>query len=191
MKKTLFSLLTTAMLLTSANVNAQTLSVETVEIEKGGQTELVVNLAEGTAMTALQFKLQLPEGLTADAGSVTLGAATNGHTLSVQPLASGDLLFVLYSMDLKAFNNGELLRIPLSASNEALADLGQLYTVRTATAEAVSHACSNETFNIDPYLLGDINGDDKVDVTDYIGVANIILTGTPSASSRTTTARKR
>ena len=27
------------------------------------------------------------------------------------------------------------------------------------------------------YVLGDINGDGKVDVSDYIGIANIILTG--------------
>jgi hypothetical protein len=30
-----------------------------------------------------------------------------------------------------------------------------------------------------PFVLGDINGDDKVDVTDYIGVANHIMGQTP------------
>ena len=127
---------------------AQTLSVQPIEAQTGEQTEVVVSLTGATAMTALQFNLTLPDGVTVNANGATLGAATDGHTLSVQTLDGGDLLFILYSMELKTFKDGELLRIPVTASSEAIAAAGKLYTVRTATAEAVSHACGDATFTV-------------------------------------------
>ncbi len=134
-----------------ANANAQSLSVQDIEVQTGEETQLVVSLAEGTFMTALQFKLSLPEGVSLKENSgtygTTLGTATDGHTLSVQPLASGDLLFILYSMDQKAFSDGELLRIPLKAGDVAANANGKLYTVRTATAAAVSHPRADVSFS--------------------------------------------
>lgn len=130
------------------SAQAQTLSVQPVETQAGGQTEVVVNLTGATSMTALQFNLKLPTGLNATTSSTTLGAATDGHTLCVQTLDSGDQLFILYSMDLKTFKDGELLRIPVAAGNEAVEATGKLYTIRTATAEAVSHPCADASFDI-------------------------------------------
>ena len=137
-----------AMVAIVGSASAQTLSVQPIEVQTGEQTELVVNLTGGTSATALQFNLKLPEGMTANANSATLGVATDGHTLCVEPLANGDILFILYSMDLKAFKNGELLRIPVTAGNSATNAKGQLYTIRTASAEAVSHVCDNALFNV-------------------------------------------
>ena len=127
---------------------AQTLSVQPIEAQTGEQTEVVVSLTGATAMTALQFNLTLPDGVTVNANGATLGAATDGHTLSVQTLDGGDLLFILYSMELKTFKDGELLRIPVTASSEAIAAAGKLYTVRMATAEAVSQACGDASFAV-------------------------------------------
>ena len=129
-------------------VNAQSLSVQPIEVQVGEQTEMVINLTGGAIATALQFNLQLPEGISVDAYSATLGSATDGHTLNVEPLNNGDLLFILYSMDLKAFKDGELLRIPVTAGNSATNATGQLYTVRTSSAEAVSHTCSDTQFDV-------------------------------------------
>ena len=113
-------------------VNAQSLSVQPIEVQVGEQTEMVVSLTGATEMTALQFNLQLPEGLTAETSSITLGSATDRHTLSVQTLNNGDLLFVLYSMNFKVFKDGELLRISITASNTETTSNGKLYTVRAA-----------------------------------------------------------
>lgn len=140
-----------ALLLSVGNTHAQYLSVQNIEAQAGKETQLVVSLAEGSSMTALQFNLSLPEGVflkdNSNTYGTTLGTATDGHTLSVQSLASGDLLFILYSMELKAFSDGELLRIPLKAGDAATTANGKLYTVRTATAEAVSHPCADATFS--------------------------------------------
>lgn len=134
------------------SANAQSLSVTNIEVQVGEETALVVNLTGGTSMTALQFNLSLPEGMSPKTESgnrgATLGSATDGHSLNVEKLASGDLLFVLYSIDQKAFKNGELLRIPLTAGSTATEANGKLYTVRTATADAVSHTCADVSFSM-------------------------------------------
>ena len=87
-------------------------------------------------MTALQFNLELPDGssITNDA---TLGTATDGHTLSIQTLDSGDLLFILYSMNLNTFKDGELLRIPINIKGDGTV---KLHKVRFADTNAVSYA---------------------------------------------------
>lgn len=126
---------------------AQSLTVQDVEASVGEEAELVVTLADGTEMSALQFNLTLPEGVTFDATRVQLGDATDDHTLCIEPLASGSHLFVLYSEDQKTFADDELLRIPLSAGSEALTAEGQLTKVRTATVDAVSHTCADVPFN--------------------------------------------
>lgn len=130
------------------SLKAQSLSVQPIEVQTGEQTEMVVSLTGGISATALQFNLKLPEGISANANSTTLGSATDGHTLCVEPLDNCDLLFILYSMDLKAFKDGELLRIPVTAGNSATNATGQLYTVRTSSAEAVSHTCSDTQFDV-------------------------------------------
>lgn len=130
-----------------ASSRAQSLAVQDVEASVGEEAELVVTLAGSTEMSALQFNLTLPEGVTFDATRVQLGDATDGHTLCIEPLASGSHLFVLYSEDQKTFADDELLRIPLSAGSEALTAEGQLTKVRTATVDAVSHTCADVPFN--------------------------------------------
>lgn len=134
------------------SASAQTLSVQDIEVQTGGQTVVVVSLTGGTTMTALQFNLKLPEGISyaqsGDSHGAMLGAATDGHTLCVQTLDGGDLLFILYSMDLNCFKDGELLRIPVTAGSRAMTATGKLYTVRTAMTETVSHACGEASFRV-------------------------------------------
>ena len=140
-----------ALTVIAVSATAQSLSVQDIELQKCEQAEIVVNLSGGTAMTALQFNLQLPAGVTANTGNATLGTATDGHTFVVETLDSGDLLFVLYSMDLNAFKDGELLRIPVTAGNTEGTSQGKLYTVRTASIsgdDAVSHACADASFAV-------------------------------------------
>ena len=132
MKRIIYSIL---LALASFSATGQTLSVESIEVEAGGEATLVVSVS-GLASTALQFNLNLPEGVTL-VGSNQLGDATNNHTLSVQTLDNGDHLFVLYSMNLNRFKDGELLRIPININGEGTA---KLYNVRFADTDAVSHA---------------------------------------------------
>ena len=111
------------------SANAQNLSFEVKA------SEATMNISGATDMTALQFCLQLPAGVTIDTSNATLGSATDGHTLCIETLDNGDCLFILYSMDLNTFKDGELLRIPVAASGEV-----KLHTIRYADTDAVSYA---------------------------------------------------
>ena len=144
MKRRLLHLVV-ALMAFAATTMAQSLSVATIETMPGTETTITVNIAGAAQMTALQCNLSLPEGFTL-AGDITLGAAAQGHTLSTNALASGDLLIVLYDLYQSTFTDGTLLTIPVVAAEDAASGEARLYTVHAATAAAVSHTLDNVTF---------------------------------------------
>ena len=85
-----------ALVAIAGSAAAQTLSIAPVEINMGEQPELVVTASGMSNVTALQFNLVLPTGFTLDKDAITKGEAVSGHTLTVQTLEHGGLLFVLY-----------------------------------------------------------------------------------------------
>jgi len=127
---------------------AQTLSVASVEVNPGEQTELVISASGMSNVTALQFNLALPDGAILDESAITKGEAVGTHTLSVQTMANGNRLFVLYNMDLGQIGTGTLLRLPITAGQQAGNFNGSLSTIRTATTDAVSHDCPNANFSL-------------------------------------------
>ena len=160
MKRRIINTIVALMAMATAS-NAQQLSVGTIEAVAGKQTEMTVSLTGATGKTALQYNLSLPAGLTlaettGDYG-IKVGNATKGHTLSVSPLASGDLLIVLYSMYQDTFADGTLMTIPVVTTGENGTTSGTLNTIRTATADAVSSECADVSFNavVTPLTLAD------------------------------------
>ncbi len=127
---------------------AQTLSIAPIEAEAGAKAELVVTGAGLGGVTALQFNLTLPSGITLDEAAITKGSSANSHELSVSTLSSGDRLFVLYNMNLDNLANGELLRLPITVNGDVGTKTGRIRLFRTAMPEAVSHARPNAEFTI-------------------------------------------
>ena len=165
------------------SANAQKLTAEPLEVQKDGQTEVVVKYSgENKRATALQFYLRLPEGLSYaqsdDNYGVTLGKATDGHTLSVEALNSGDLQFVLYSMDFKPLGDGELLRIPVKAGSETMTAKGRFYDVYVSSEWATSLYCLAPSFDVTikgNSIRGDVNEDGVVNGTDIQAIINLIV----------------
>ena len=137
-----------ALLAIAGGATAQTLSVASVETTKGGQAELVVSASGMTGVTALQFNLALPQGITLNESAITKGEAASGHTLSVQTMDSGDRLVVLYHTDLESVSNGTLLRLPITVGQQTGSFSGSLYTIRTASTDLVSHKCNDAAFTV-------------------------------------------
>ena len=134
----------------TAEVKCPAVAVEPVTLEPGKSTTLEVKISNATAMTALQFILSLPNGVTLADNSenygVSLGGATSGHIMSVQPLECGDYLVVLYNMFKDTFSDGTLLSIPVTAGENSVSGTGSLYNIRMSTADAVSHKCDDVSF---------------------------------------------
>ncbi len=135
-----------ALLAIVSSATAQTLSIASVEAKAGEQAELVVSGSGMTGVTALQFNLALPQGVTLNESAITKGEAASGHTLSVQTLDNGDRLVALYHTDLGVVSNGTLLRLPIVVGEQAGSFNGSLYTIRMATTEAVSQKCADATY---------------------------------------------
>lgn len=150
MKQRILSIFAMLSLIVSGAM-AQSLTVADITTEAGQETTITVAIEGAAEMTALQFNLSLPEGFTL-AGDITLGSAAQGHTMSISPLTSGELLIVLYDLYQSTFTDGTLLTIPVVAAEDAASGEVRLYTVRTATAAAVSHTLSDVAFamNIAP-----------------------------------------
>lgn len=144
-------LLATALAGLWGTAQAQTLSVNPITVDAEAQTELCMNIEGATSMTALQFNLALPEGFAFKQNEgnygIELGAATAGHTLSVSELTSGELLVVLYNMNLNTFTDGALLTIPVVAGAEAGTTNGTLTKVRTASTTAVGTECADVNYS--------------------------------------------
>ena len=137
-----------ALLAIVSSATAQTLSIASVEAKAGEQAELVVSASGMTGVTALQFNLALPQGITLNESAITKGEAASGHTLSVQTMDSGDRLVVLYHTDLESVSNGTLLRLPITVGQQTGSFSGSLYTIRTASTDLVSHKCNDAAFTV-------------------------------------------
>lgn len=147
MKRVLFNTIV-ALLTIVSGATAQTLSVASIEAKTGEQAELVVSTSGMSGVTALQFNLTLPQGVTLNENAITKGSAVSSHELKVETLANGDRLFVLYNMDLGLVNNGTLLKVPITIGQQTGSFSGSLSTIRTASTGAVSHECANASFSI-------------------------------------------
>ena len=103
-----------SLLAITCGATAQTLSVASIEAKPGDQAELVVSASDMSSVTALQFNLSLPQGVTLNEDAITKGSAVSGHELVVETMANGERLFVLYNMDLGLIGNGTLLKLPIT-----------------------------------------------------------------------------
>ena len=149
-----------ALLSIASGATAQTLSVASVDAATDGQAELVVSARYMSGVTALQFNLALPQGITLNESAIMKGeAVSSGHTLSVQTMDNGDRLIVLYHTDLGQIGDGTLLRLPITVGQQAGSFSGSLYTIRTANTKAESHECSAVGFSI---VLDGVDGIRKV-----------------------------
>ena len=167
------------------NVSAQKIIANTIEAEIGAKQQLVISTSETTNVTAMQFNLSLPDGITLDENTIVKGKALTDHEVTVKNLPNGDCLIALYSMEQNTIRDGDLLHLTLTSGNTAMNAEGMLYTIQTATADAVSHSCDNVPFSIiinnKTLLRGDANGDGEIGMPDVMFIVNYIL-GTPDAS---------
>ena len=136
----------------TTEVKYPTLAVEPVTVNAGEAAVIEVNISNATAMTALQFCLSLPSGVTLTDDSEAYGIeyknVLSGHKMSVQPLKTGDYLVVLYNIYRYPFKDGALLTIPITAGENCGTTTGSLYNVRMSTIDAVSHKCDDVSFNV-------------------------------------------
>lgn len=142
-------------------------------------------------ITAIQFDLTLPEGFSIEKRAngnfnVTLdsdsGRADNTtHTVSCALQDDGSVRILVYSTSLETFegSEGAILNIPLIVAEDvAKGDyLISLDDIVMTDVNEQRYAVDNYTsiVTVITATLGDVNGDNTIDVTDIVSLANNIL----------------
>lgn len=108
-------LLSAAVTTTAQNIwKTEAVSVKTT----GSKTTIELALENTDEVTALQFDLTVPQGMTLDLNSVSLNSSrTDGHSLTKQKQDTTNVYrFLLHNMDNKALkgNSGTLLSLPVT-----------------------------------------------------------------------------
>lgn len=154
--------------------------------------ELPVYLVNDSEISAFQFDVYLPEGITIDIDEdeeygMTLSAdrATSSHTVSTFKQSNGTIRYACYSTKSAAFKgeSGTLLfTIPLTIAKDIEGEFNvQIKDIILSSPSALGY--NNPDMNIvvtvEKYDLGDSNGDGIINVLDVVSTVNATL-GIPS-----------
>ena len=162
-----------------------------VEANADSQINLSIRMKNAAAIRGFQFDLYLPDGVTVvkSAKGKIVGSLSEGrlpeddeHTLTLSEQSDGAIRFLCGSLYDETFtgNDGEIATLSVKIA-EDMADgnyaiiLKDIKMTETDINNYYQTERVKSTLTIKSYTLGDINGDGKIDVSDYIGIANHIL----------------
>lgn len=134
------TLLTLMLLLAATQGMGITVSVDSIEIEAGKSSELIINLTNTeTTLTGYQMSLYLPDGVTLQKDEdgdyiYTLSSRhKKDHQLAIRQDGDGSLLLVCFSASKKVIEgtSGELLRLPINVASTVTSSLqGKLKNIK-------------------------------------------------------------
>lgn len=162
-----------------------------VEASADSQINLSIRMKNTAAIRGFQFDIYLPEGVTVvkSAKGKIIGSLSDGrlpeddeHSLTLSEQGDGAIRFLCGSLYDETFtgNDGEIATLTVKiAENINDGDHAVILRNIKLTETDINNYYQTEyvksTLTIQSYTLGDINDDGKIDVSDYIGIANHIL----------------
>ena len=165
------------------------------EVFTGNEATLSIRMKNTAAIRGFQFDMYLPEGITPMKNSKGRILATlnndrleedDEHTLTSSEQPDGAIRFLCGSQYEETFtgNDGEVFTLKVSVAEDMEdGDYPLLMKNIKLSENNISNYYEVElvktTLSVSSYTPGDINADGKIDVSDYIGVANHILGHTP------------
>jgi hypothetical protein len=163
---------------------------------QGSKMTLSLKMKNTVPIRGFQFDLYLPEGLTVAKNSKgkILGALSadrlpeeDGHTLSLSEQTDGAIRFLCNSQYDETFtgNDGEIATLQVNIGQDVeegdyFIQLKDVKLTETNISRYYETKLLKSRLTVEPCLLGDINSDGTVDVSDYTGVANHIHGNTPA-----------
>lgn len=186
MKQIRIVILLVLLALTCSAFATDELTVGNITLLQGETKGISVELTNETTMIAFEFWMQLPEGVTIvkdEEGdyAVTKNSTRLGkHDLVVALDADGRYHFLCYANPQRNIKNneGELLNIELLCSNnvEDGSYEAVIEDIIFSDADKVRHDLSDCTFQITvgSVQMGDVNGDEEVDVADVTALTNYL-----------------
>ena len=170
--------------------------IEPMEARTGTQATISLKMKNTAPIRAFQFDLYLPEGVTAvkSAKGRIQGFLSAGrlpdedeHTLSFSEQPDGAIRFLCGSEYDETFtgNDGEIATLLVNIADNIVdgdypIQLKGMKLTETDISKYYETALVKSKLTISSYVVGDINSDGVVDVSDYTGVANHIHNNTPA-----------
>ena len=176
----------------SCEVTVKSISCEFVAEEiktlHGRVVELPVCLVNDREISAFQFDVYLPEGITIaidedDEYEMTLSSdrATSSHTVSTFKQSNGAIRYACYSTKSAAFKGESgtvLFTIPLTIAKDIEGEFNvQIKDIilSSPTAQGYNNPDLNIVVTVEKYELGDSNGDGIINVLDIVTTVNATL----------------
>ena len=161
----------------------------------GGRGVLNVLLSDEETIMGFQFDLQLPAGVTVAENNGKLmaaltGNAVNTHSISSSKVSDGLYRFVVTPQGSRAISNanGDGMTITIDVADEMATGVYDMtikdieMTVRKAgyVYEDIHPKNSTAKLTVTEAVMGDVNGDGRVSVTDVISMNSYILEEEPA-----------
>ena len=170
-----------SMLLLGLTVSAQTISVEEVTARPQETTTISIDITEASEYVASGFNITLPEGFIFT-GDAVEGIESSKVTVNLQDDCA--MRAAVYSSKNESFSNDKtrILNVLVTPNCKPGTYQGRLSGVEFANNSLELKKMDDVTFNIIvKNMYGDVNSDNKVTITDAVGIVNDIL-GNPSAN---------
>lgn len=161
----------------------------------GGRGVLNVLLSDEETVMGFQFDLELPDGVTVAESEGTLlaqltGNAVNTHSISSNKVGEGLYRFVVTPQGSRAISNadGGGMTITVDVADEmptgtyamVIKDIEMTVKKAGNVYEDIHPKNSTATLTITEAMMGDVNGDGRVSVTDVISMNSYILEEEPA-----------
>ena len=162
---------------------------------KGGRGLMNVLLTDEETILGFQFDLQLPDGVTVatdDNGKLMAsltGNATNTHSISSNKISESLYRFMVTPNNLEAISNanGDGMSITIDVDDDmavgvydlTIKDI-QMTVRRNGTPETIDVNDNTAKLTISEIIMGDVNGDARVNVTDVICIKSYLHENVPA-----------
>lgn len=161
----------------------------------GGQGVLNVLLSDEETVMGFQFDLELPTGVTVAEKDGNLlaqltGNAVNTHSISSSKVSDGLYRFVVTPQGSRAISNetGDGMTIAINVADDVavgsytmtIKDIEMTVKKAGNVYEDIHPKNSTATLTVTEAVMGDVNGDGRVSVTDVISMNSYILEEEPA-----------
>ena len=145
----------------------------------GKSVTIPIEMNNVTPITAFQFEVVLPEGITWE--DCKLAGREEDHVLSAKKQASGIYVVTAISMGDENFsgNSGAVAKLTLNVDKEQVPGLYKLniknVELTTEEGQAVHPLDVSSTLSVKNFTMGDTNGDGDITITDAVAIISYIL----------------
>lgn len=170
-----------------------TLYVNSFAVVPGSQMTIPVRMKNAESITAFQFNMYLPGGLTfateKDKNLITLSdRATKTHSIGSSIQEDGSMLVAAFSSKNSSFtgSDGEMIYVTVNIPENIASGTYTLYIkdvilIKDVSTPAYKTSVTASTITVESFGTGDSDGNGKVNILDAVNVVDYILHKRPSS----------